>query len=186
MSTARQVLNTYEDYLRIEERGGTKHEYLAGEIYAMAGGTPEHAALASRALVLLSAALRGCTVLNSDLRVHVQASGLTTYPDVSVVCGPIERAGIDRSAVCNPSVLVEVTSPSTESYDRGDKLRHYQRIESLQAVVFVSHRLRQVTVVERSGSGWKTSDFDAGDFATLAIHDAKLSVDELYSVLNGL
>lgn len=186
MSTARQVLHSYEDYLRIEQGSAVRHEYVGGEVYAMAGGTPEHSALAASALLLLSRALHGCTPLTSDLRIHVKASGLTTYPDVSFVCGHVERAVIDRLAICNPTVLVEVTSPSTESYDRGEKLRQYQRIETLQAVILVSHRQQLITVVERDDSGWNVAEFGSGTSAELKLHNARVSVDELYAVLKQL
>ena len=79
---------------------------------------------------------------------------LSAFPDASVVCGEVEAPAIDPHAVTNPSLLVEVTSRSTEDYDRGDKLSHYKQLASLQAVVFVSHRHRRVTVVSRVGAGW--------------------------------
>ena len=87
MSTARQLNYSYEDYLRIEENSPVRHEYLAGEVYAMAGGSPEHGALALRIARVLGDALPGCTPLSSDVRIHVGATGLTTYPDVSFCCG---------------------------------------------------------------------------------------------------
>jgi len=186
MSTARQIMHPYEDYLRIEDASEVRHEYFGGEIYAMAGGTPEHAALAARILVLLGGQLRGCTALTSDLRVHVVETGLTTYPDVSFVCGPVARAAIDRLAITNPTVLIEVTSASTEAYDRGQKLEHYQTIASLRAVVFVSHRESRLTVVERAGEAWRTTDFVAGAELTLASMNVRFQVDDVYEVLNQL
>lgn len=186
MSTARQVNYPYEDYLRIEESSQVRHEYLSGEVYAMAGGSPEHGALALRVARILGDGLRGCTPLSSDVRIHVSASGLTTYPDVSFTCGPAERTLIDRLAITNPSVIVEVTSPSTEAYDRGEKLNHYKRIPSLQAVVFISHREPWVTVVERTGDDWRTTDFRGGSTATLAARDVRFAVDEVYAVLREL
>lgn len=179
-------MHPYEDYLRIEEASEVRHEYLGGEIYAMAGGTPEHAALAARVLMLLGVQLRGCTSLNSDLRVHVLETGLTTYPDASFVCGRIERAPVDRLAITNPTVLVEVTSPSTEAYDLGQKLEHYKSIVSLRAVVFVSHRRSQITIVERSDEGWQSNDFVGGTNATIDSMNASLPVDDVYSVLAQL
>ncbi len=186
MSTARQLNHAYEDDLRIEESSQVRHEYLAGEVYAMAGGSPEHGALALRAARLLGDGLEGCTPLSSDVRIRVKATGLTTYPDVSCACGPVERTQIDRLAITNPTILVEVTSPSTEAYDRGEKLNHYRQLPSLEAVVFVSHREPLVTVVERVGAEWRTTEFRAGSTATVSSRAASFSVDELYAVLKTL
>lgn len=184
MSTTGQLNSPYEDYLRIEEHSTVRHEYLAGEVYAMAGGSPEHGALALRAARVLGDGLKGCTALSSDVRIHVSASGLTTYPDVSFVCGPVERPSIDRLAI--PVLIVEVTSPSTEAYDRGEKLNHYQRIPSLQAVVFVSHRERRLTVTERLAGQWRSTDFGSGQRAVVAAKDLSFAVDDIYAVLEEL
>jgi Uma2 family endonuclease len=93
----------------------------------------------------------------------VQATGLDTYPDVSVVCGRAERDSQDRDAIVNPLILVEVTSPGTEDYDRGEKLEHYQRIPSLREVVFVAHDARRLEVVRRgTGATWSTDSAVAG------------------------
>lgn len=187
MSSGRQLNYAYEDYLRVEENSQVRHEYLAGEVYAMAGGSPEHGALAFRVGRLLSDGLTGCTPLSSDVRIHVSATGLTTYPDVSFVRGPAEQPLIDRLAVSNPSVIVEVTSPSTEAYDRGSKLTHYQQLPSVRAVVFVSHRESRVTVVERGADGgWNAAEFRSGTTAALSFRSASFSVDALYEVLTAL
>src|SRR5580693_2061022 len=103
---------TYAEYLGFEASSNVKHEFLDGQIYAMAGGTAEHAALASAVIGQLYAQLRGarCRTYDSDLRVRVPARGLTTYPDVTVVCGPREHDPTDPLAVTNPMLLVEVLS----------------------------------------------------------------------------
>lgn len=186
MSTARQLNYAYEDYLRIEENSQVRHEYLAGEVYAMAGGSPEHGALAFRIGRVLGDRLSGCVPLSSDVRIHIAETGLTTYPDVSFTCGPVQRTTIDRLAITNPTIIVEVTSSSTEAYDRGEKLNHYQRIPSLQAVVFVSHREPRITVVERSGESWAASEFTAGNTAKLEFRGVTFAVDDVYAVLKEL
>jgi Uma2 family endonuclease len=100
---------TYAEYLAFEESAETKHEYLDGQVVAMAGGTPEHARLCASATVLLTNALRGrrCSAFSSDLRVHVPATGRSTYPDVTVVCEKRELADVDRHAITNPILIVE-------------------------------------------------------------------------------
>ncbi len=174
--------HSYDDYLRVLELSAVKLEYCDGEIYAMAGGTPTHADLAASITRLLGNALLGrCRVSSSDLKVRIEATGLSTFPDVTVVCGPRELAAIDPNAVTNPTLLIEVTSPSTEDYDRGEKLGHYKQLPSLATVLFVSHRRLQVTVVERSGTGWNEREHRAGETVTLANPSVSFAVDELYA-----
>ena len=145
------------EYLILEDMSNVRHEYLDGQIFAMAGGTPEQGGICANLIALLSNALAGraCRVFTSDVRVRVPATGLDTYPDASVACGRPERDVEDSNALTNPLVLVEVTSPSTEAYDRGEKLEHYKRIPSLQAVLIVAHAETRVDVWRRgSGEEW--------------------------------
>jgi len=101
---------SYEDYLAALAMSEVKLEYCDGEMYAMPGGTPSHADLAAAAIGILRNELLGrCRVSTSDLKVQVEATGLSTFPDVSVVCGERESASIDRNAITNPTLLVEVT-----------------------------------------------------------------------------
>lgn len=182
MTTARRLHHSYEDYLQALEVSGVKLEYCDGEIYAMAGGTPAHADLAASITRLLGNALEGrCRVSSSDLKVRIEATDLTTFPDVTVVCGERKLATIDTHAVVNPTLLVEVTSRSTEDYDRGEKLAHYKQIESLRTLLFVSHRRQQVTLIERSADGWQQSEYRAGELAQVRAPSFSFSVDELYS-----
>lgn len=180
--TARRLHYSYEEYLGALEVSGVKLEYCEGEIYAMAGGTPAHADLAASIIRLLGNSLLGrCRVSSSDLKVRVEATDLTTFPDVAIICGERQFAAVDRNAVTNPTVLVEVTSTSTEDYDRGEKLAHYKQIRSLLAVVFVSHRRPQVTVIERDSSGWRQREHRAGEDVVLDAPPLSFAVDELYS-----
>ena len=156
---------TYEDYLALERDSVTKHEFVAGEILAMAGGSLRHSALASR----ISAALEnarppGCTAFQADMRLRVVATGRAAYPDASMVCGPIELDPADpsESTITNPSLIVEVLSPSTEEVDRIDKWRDYQRIPSLQEYVLVSQYPR-IEIYRRLPSGtWEYRDVTEG------------------------
>lgn len=175
--------HSYADYLALEESSNTKHEFLNGEIYGMAGGTPEHAALSVAVSSALLAQLRGgpCRVYSSDLRVRVLATGLATYPDVTVVCGELERDPDGPTTVVNPRVVVEVLSDGTEAYDRGQKLDHYRQIPSLAAVVLVSHRSPAIEIWERgSGTVWRRREFGPGALANLPALSASLAVDEIY------
>ena len=182
MSTARRLHHSYAEYLRVLEMSAVKLEYCEGEIYAMAGGTPAHADLAASITRLLGNILLGqCRVSSSDLKVRVEATDLTTFPDVTVVCGDRRLAEIDRHAVTNPTFVVEVTSNSTEDYDRGEKLGHYKQLPSLVAVIFVSHRRPHVTVIERSVEGWQQREYRTGQTVTFDNPRFSFAIDELYA-----
>jgi Uma2 family endonuclease len=175
------VKHTYAEYLAFEELSPVRHEYLDGEIYAMAGGSPDHAALAGAVIGLLGGRARqGCRAFTSDLRVRIAGTGLTTYPDVSFVCGATERSPEDPLAVTNPVLLVEVTSNSTEEYDRGEKLRHYRDLPSVCEVLIVSHREPRVSLHRREPGGWRTLEARRGEVLELTSIGAELAVDELY------
>jgi Uma2 family endonuclease len=149
----------------------------------MAGGTPEHPALAASVVGLLFGQLRGgrCRVFDADLRVRVPATGLATYPDVTVVCGPREHDPEDVNSVVNPTLIVEVCSPSTEAYDRGEKFAHYSQLASLTEYVLVSHDTRSIEVRTRDGSGaFRSRTYGEGERAALQAVGAHLDVTELY------
>ncbi len=172
---------TYADYLALEASSNVKHEFLSGQIYAMAGGTPEHAALAAAAIGLLFAQLRGgnCRAYDADLRVRTP-SGLATYPDISIICGPSVRDEDDSQAVTNPALIIEVLSRSTEDYDTGDKFEHYKTLPSLKQYVLVSHRDRSVEVWTRENDNrWRSAIVREGATAELLV-GAQLDIHELY------
>lgn len=197
--------HTFRDYLALEASGNVKHEFYAGEIYAMAGGTPTHAALQVAVPSLLFPQTRhgACRAHGADLRVRVLATGLATYPDVTVVCGPRELDPEDANTVVNPTLLVEVLSPSTAEYDRGGqavspeapgmtkargatgrlatKLENYKLIPSLRQYVLVSSDERRIEVWTRDASDvWTLVTNLPGDVAELPAIGARLPVDELY------
>jgi Uma2 family endonuclease len=177
---------TYEAYLALERTAGGKHEYVNGRVYAMAGGSPEHARLAQSIGAELRTALRGqpCAPFSSDLRVRVAATGRATYPDVTIVCGRLERASDDDDAVTNPRVIVEVLSDTTESEDRGDTWAHYQRIPSLREYVLVSQRSRRIEVFARDEAQpelWHYRDLGAGASVALPSLGVSVDVDAVYA-----
>jgi Uma2 family endonuclease len=180
-STVRRLHYTIAQYVSLEEESSVRHEYLDGEIYALAGGSPDHAALAAVVIGLLRARLpRECRVFTSDLRIRIPATGLSTYPDVAVVCGRTQRAGDDVLAVVNPILLVEVTSDSTEDYDRGEKTRHFKQLSSVREILIVSHREPRLTLHRREGAEWLTKDVRAHETVELAGIGVHLLVDDVY------
>ena len=175
---------TYADYVALELESSTKHEFLDGEIYAMAGGSEDHSALAAEVLRLLGNAVgdRPCRVHTSDLRVFVESAGLATFPDGSVICGALQQhEPSPRATALNPQVLVEVTSDSSEDYDRGDKLEFYRAIPTLREYVIVSHRSREVVVHHRDEGGeWREACAVAGETVMVPSPGARLAVSEVY------
>jgi Uma2 family endonuclease len=176
--------HTIEDYVKLEEFSNLKHEYLDGQIYAMGGGTLEHARLAMAIGRQLGNQLEGrrCAIYSSDARVRVQQTGLDTYPDITIACSPPEVDTEDPLAQVNPTVLVEVTSKSSEKYDRGAKFEHYKRIPSLREYVVVSHREPAIDVFRRGEDGtWSLAERGgAGAQVTVASLGCTLDVDPIY------
>ena len=177
---AHAVWHSLDEYAALEAHSNVRHEYLDGRIYAMAGGTPEHAARAALVLFALVGATRGgpSKAYSSDLSVRVAATGLVTYPDAAIVCPPVLRDTTVTNAVLNPAVLVEVLSPSTAAYDRGDKLSHYQRIPSLREIVLVDHASPRIEVLRRVEGVWTSVVAGPGERLTL---DTVLAVDVLFA-----
>ena len=175
---------TYEEYLAAEAVSDTKHEYLRGEVFAMAGGTPTHARLAMAVGAALSNALgdRPCEVYSSDLRVRIEETDLSTYPDITVVCGRFEHSTQDRNAVINPVLIVEVLSDTTEAYDRGQKFAHYRRLPSLREYVLVSQREPRIESYYKNEAGkWVLEEAHSGETLMLrSLEGVRLETDAIY------
>jgi Uma2 family endonuclease len=147
---------TVEEYLAFERQSDTKHEYFAGEIVAMAGASYEHSLIVMSTGVSLYNQLRGrpCATLPSDQRLRISPIGPLTYPDIMVVCGQPQFTDERPDTVTNPTVIVEVLSPSTESDDRGRKFKHYRTIESLQEYVLIAQDEYRIEHYVRAENGW--------------------------------
>lgn len=176
---------SYDEYLTYERDSERKHEYIDGEIIAMAGGSLRHSALAFRISAAIESSRKpGCIGFQSDMRLRVLATGRATYPDVSMVCGPIERDPADPSGetITNPTLIVEVLSPSTEEVDRGGKWQDYQRIPSLREYVLVSQSHPRVEWYCRLASGgWEYHEATEGIVELPS--GAKLDLARLYGDL---
>ncbi|GAK54368.1 hypothetical protein U14_05653 [Candidatus Moduliflexus flocculans] len=131
---------TQQDYLAYERRNEAKHEFVNGMLFAMAGASRWHNLIVTNVSRELSLQLKGktCEVYPNDMRVHIPDTGLYTYSDAVVVCGVPRFEDAIRDTLLNPTVVIEVLSPSTEGYDRGAKFRHYRRIESLRHYVLIT------------------------------------------------
>src|SRR5687768_8944979 len=142
---------TVEEYFRFEEESAIKHEYVAGEVYAMSGATARHNLIAGTIFARLFAAESdtACRVFMSDMRLEA-ATDKYYYPDVAVVCTPVDDLDI---VAREPCVVVEVTSPNTARIDRGEKLEAYRAIPALRAYLIVDHSRRRVERHSRDASG---------------------------------
>jgi Uma2 family endonuclease len=172
---------SYAEYVLLEERSREKHEYLWGQVFAMSGGTPEHAALeaaVNRELAnALAAAGKPCRVYSANLRVRVEATDFACYPDATVICGKLETSPIDPQAAVNPVLAVEVLSDSTESYDRGIKAGHYRRIPSIREYVLVSRHARMIEVWRKNARGEWEAGRACGEGAKAELESLGVSID---------
>ncbi len=172
-----------EEYLAGERHADVKHEYIAGEAFAMAGGTPEHSHLSSDVQVALAVRVteRGCEVNNSDLMVRVGDEGPFFYPDVTATCGDptFDADGCLR----NPLLIVEVLSESTAAFDRGEKFFHYRRIPSLRHYVLIEQARMLVEHYERQENGLWTlvgEHTEPGHRLSLPALGADVPLSEVY------
>lgn len=170
-----------EEFLEWERQQREKHQWVRGEVFAMAGGSPRHGALAARAIVLLSRACADrCTVLSGDVKVMHGEHEAYVYPDASVACGG-RFVGAQRDVLANPAILVEVLSPTTEAYDRGDKWLGYQANPELQDYLLVSQAHRRVEHFQRDeAGGWHYREYGPGQTVVLRA-GGTLLVDELFT-----
>lgn len=146
---------TPEEYLRLEREAPYKSEYYAGEIFSMAGGSPTHSLIIAAVIRVLGNALHGhrCNFYDSNLRIYFPSTGLYSYPDASVVCGPLELVDEHQDMITNPTLAVEVLSDSSEAYDRGNKFAHYRTLPSFAEYVLVSQKEPLVEVFFRQADG---------------------------------
>jgi Uma2 family endonuclease len=179
---------TEEQYLQIEREAEFKSEFHDGRMFAMPGGSPNHALLGNRIGALLDRQMPpGCRTFNSELRIKVASAGLYTYPDCSVICGDLQFSGDQNDVVTNPLLIVEVLSPSTEGYDRGKKFELYRTIESFREYLIIHQDRRHVEHYSKQDDGsWVLREHSSADgsvaIARLGVH---ISLGELYaSALN--
>jgi Uma2 family endonuclease len=176
-------LVSYESYVAIEDLAPTKSEWINGVVYATAGGTMLHARLAASVIGILSRQLKGspCAAYSSDLRIRSLFSNIATYPDVTIVCGTPEPHPLDANAFTNPTVIIEVLSTGTETFDRGDKAAHYRRMESVKAYVLISTSEQRIEVFGRGDDGkFVLSEAGPGQSVAISPIDCTLVVDEVY------
>ena len=184
MATNPVALLSPEQYLAFERKSLEKHEYLGGRMWAMAGGSGAHARLSAQVIGMFFQSLRGshCAVYSSDLRIHAPETGLFAYPDASVVCGPLQYTpSTPKDTVINPAVIVEVLSPPTETFDRGDKFLHYRSIGTLREYLLISQTGVLVECYSKQPDGtWPVKLLRGGDTIQLDCLGVSIPVADIY------
>ncbi len=176
---------TIEEYLTFERHSDVKHEYVAGDVFAMDGATATHNIIVANIIASLHAQTRqrDCTVFPSDMRLKIVSYTSYTYPDVTVVCGEIRYEDENQDTLLNPTFIVEVLSPSTEQHDRGRKSQYYRSIPSLREYMLVSqHETHIEHFVRHSDYQWlftETSDLHGA--VHLPAIDCTLALADVYA-----
>jgi Uma2 family endonuclease len=183
-SAAVKTRPTPEQYLALERKAAVKSEYLGGHIVAMAGTSRAHNLIAGNLNSQISTQLRErpCESYVSGMRVTVPPTGLYTYPDVVAVCGEPRFLDSELDTLLNPTVIIEVLSPSTEAYDRGLKFAHYRRLASLREYVLVAQDRVLVERYTRQGEEWLLTEWGGiEDVLQLASIDCAVALHEIYA-----
>jgi len=173
-----------EEYLQMENEALEKHEYYKGEIFAMSGAGNRHNIIAINIILSLGNSLKGksCQPYGSDMRIHIPENTLFTYPDISIICGDIINADEDENTVTNPTVIIEILSPSTRNYDRGVKFMLYRAIPTLKEYILVEAESIHVEQFAINKEGlWQLKEFSSqNDRLSLESIDANLLLTDIY------
>jgi Uma2 family endonuclease len=186
MSSAALKRLSWDEYVQFERHADEKHEYYDGEVFAMVGGSAWHSLIGGNVIRVVGNALepKDCQVYTSDMRV-LCPSGLGTYPDCSIVCGPPEYLDdAKQDTLLNPIVIFEVLSPTTEAYDRGKKFAHYETLSSLKEYVLLSQdqvRIEHFARRPQAGQWLRTVVNDANGTLELPALGISLSLAQLYA-----
>lgn len=181
---AAQFPLTPQQYLELERDSEVKHEWVNGELFAMAGASVAHNRLCFNLAVSLGSTLSGspCRGYTSDQRVRIPSTGLYTYPDLTFVCGKAEFDPLNAETLINPTLLVEVLSPSTEAWDRGGKFAHYRRLPSLREFLLVAQDRIRVEHYIREGDTWDLTEYSQPEAVlTPKLWDAQVKLATLYA-----
>lgn len=179
---------TIEEYLQMENASDVKHEYYRGEIFAMSGAKMQHNIIAVNLLTGLGTRLRTgkCRPLGSDQRIHIEKNSLFTYPDISVVCGEIQTLNNDEWNVLDPTIIIEVLSSSTKTYDRGDKFKLYRDIPTLKEYVLVDSESINIEAFRiNDHRNWELIEYNSlADHLMLETVSVTMPLAEIYDGVN--
>lgn len=151
-----------EEYLQFEKESSEKHEYYKGEIFAMAGAGPRHIVIHTNLFAAFGTKLKGkpCFPYGNDMRIHIPENSLFTYPDLSIICGDIIPSDHDEYTATQPTVIIEILSPSTKKYDRGEKFMLYRQIPALRQYVLIdSESIHVESFVINERNLWELNEY---------------------------
>jgi Uma2 family endonuclease len=175
---------TTEEYLAFEHTSQERHEFVAGEVYLMTGASENHNLIVANIIIAVGIQLRNrpCKLYPSDMLIEIAATGDYHYPDISIVCEPAMIKREKQEILLNPTVIIEVLSPSTEQYDRGKKFHNYLTIDSLQEYILVSQDMARIECYRRQENNqWLYSDATALEaIVELPSIAAKLALADVY------
>ncbi|MCW3062263.1 MAG: hypothetical protein JWQ02_4084 [Capsulimonas sp.] len=184
MATQAHRLYNPEEYLTMERQAEFRSEYISGEIFAMSGASLQHTDITLNVGGELRAQLKGkpCRASVSDLRVQVENAAMYTYPDIVVTCGEPQFVDAHVDTILNPTLIAEVLSPSTETYDRGEKFLYYRRISTLKQYLLISQKRPLVEIYTRlSDDSWNLTEVsDSTGVVSLDCIGCKLPMSEIY------
>ena len=175
---------TVEEFLKMENAADEKHEYYQGEIFAMSGAKLQHVIVTDNFKTKLMTLLKGkpCQPYGSDLRIHIDKNTLFTYPDISIICGEVKTRNDDEMNALNPTIIIEVLSPSTKSYDRGEKFKLYRDIDSLKEYILVDPLTISIEAyhINRSGN-WELKEHkNINDTLNLPSIQVNIELKDIY------
>jgi Uma2 family endonuclease len=175
---------TIEEYLAMERVSIEKHEYFRGEIFNMAGAGGRHNIISINIIGVLVNQLKGktCQPFGSDMRINIPQNTLFTYPDISIVCGEIDFSDFDEETATRPIVLIEILSPSTKNYDRGEKFKLYRDIPTLKEYILVDSESILIEAFRLNKQGhWELEEYKSLDSTlSMPIIDVQVSLAEIY------
>lgn len=175
---------TEEEYLVFEKTAPEKHEYFKGEVFAMAGAGARHNVIFSNLFISIGIQLKGkpCKPYGSDLRIHIPENTLYTYPDISIICGEIVPSKTDPDTAVQPTILIEILSPSTRNYDQGIKFKLYREISTLKEFITVDSESIGIEAYHINSQGnWELRDLRSiEDTLTIKAVGVSLPLKEIY------
>ena len=178
-----------EEYLRQEEYATDRHEYLNGEIFAMAGGTHNHEVIGGNVFAALHqhARHKKCTAYGANMKILVQEEGLYTYPDAMLLCGKLEFAAGRKDIITNPLLIVKGLSDSTQSYDRGDKFALYRRLPTFVHYLLIHQDRPLIEYHQKTTLGWLLTEVTGIDSTlNLASMALEMPLAQLYEGVDWL
>jgi Uma2 family endonuclease len=173
-----------EEYLETENASLEKHEYYTGEVFAMSGAKVPHNTITSNLMIALGQKLKGkkCKPFGSDLRIHIPTNTLFTYPDISIVCGEVITLNNDEYNALNPTVIIEVLSPKTKNYDRGEKFKLYRDINTLKEYILVDSQSLHIEAFRlNENNHWELQEYnDANNYLEIKASNESILIADIY------